>query len=145
MSSRMVRVVNVMLVLVFLGLCVACGGVQQAAARSKRMNEMKQLGLLYFNFSESHGGQPPKDIEEFQQAAAGDPDAMSVLNLIKSGQITFLYGARMQDMTQGTSNTILAHEATVPANGGIVLMADGSVKQMTAAEFQAAPKAQPKK
>jgi prepilin-type processing-associated H-X9-DG protein len=48
-------------------------------------------------------------------------------------------------MTQGTSNTILAHEANAQTNGGIVLMADGSVRQMTAAEFQAAPKAQPKK
>jgi hypothetical protein len=38
-------------------------------------------------------------------------------------------------------DTVLGYEKAVPEKGGHVVMQDGTVKQMTAAEFQAAPKA----
>jgi hypothetical protein len=36
---------------------------------------------------------------------------------------------------------VLGYEKDVPQSGGLVLMADGSVKHMTASEFTAAPTA----
>jgi hypothetical protein len=36
---------------------------------------------------------------------------------------------------------VVAYEKKVPTEGGHVLLQDGTVKQMTAAEFQSAPKA----
>ena len=45
------------------------------------------------------------------------------------------------DRTDAVLHVRLAHEADVAAKGGYVLMQDGTVKKMTAAEFQSAPKA----
>jgi hypothetical protein len=67
MKSRTVRIVNVVLVLVCLGLCVACGGVRQAAARSQRRRDEADRVLL--QLQRIHGGQPPKDADELMQAA----------------------------------------------------------------------------
>jgi hypothetical protein len=39
------------------------------------------------------------------------------------------------------ADKVLAYEKKVPTEGGAVLMQDGTVKQMTAEEFKAAPKA----
>lgn len=39
------------------------------------------------------------------------------------------------------SGAVLAYQKDVPASGGFVVMQDGSVKQMSADEFKAAPKA----
>jgi hypothetical protein len=142
MSSRTVRVVNVALVLVFLGLCVACGGVQQAAARSKRVNDMKMIGIAYYNFHDANN-KPPSNAQDLLTI---DPTVGPAVALIQSGEVIFIFDAKLSDMMQqGSSNVVLAYEAKAPNSGGVVLLGDGSVKQMTAAEFQAAPKAQPKK
>jgi hypothetical protein len=44
------------------------------------------------------------------------------------------------NLPAGPSGTVLGYEPKTPAEGGQVLMADGNVKDMTAAEFQAATK-----
>ena len=44
----------------------------------------------------------------------------------------------------GSGSTVLAYEKDVPTKGGLVLYGDGFVDNVTAAEFQAKPKAQPK-
>ena len=41
------------------------------------------------------------------------------------------------------SKGLLAYEAAVPEKGGAVLLADGTITTMTAAEFAAAPKPPP--
>jgi len=44
-------------------------------------------------------------------------------------------------VTTGSNTTVLAYQKDVPTKGGTVVMQDGSLKEMTAAEFAAAPKA----
>ncbi len=44
-------------------------------------------------------------------------------------------------MAAGTSNTMLGYASSLPSTGGLVLLADASVQQMTAAEFGNSPKA----
>jgi hypothetical protein len=41
------------------------------------------------------------------------------------------------------STSVLGYEATASTQGGLVLMADGAVKQMTVQEFSSATKASP--
>jgi hypothetical protein len=47
-------------------------------------------------------------------------------------------------MTAGTGNTVLGYEKDAPTKGGLVLMGDASVREMSADEFKNAPKATPK-
>lgn len=137
MSKRTIRLVNVGLLVAVAALCVACAG---AAAKQKRMNDLKQIGLAYHNFCDSNFGKAPTAPQDLINV---DPTAAPAIALLQNGEVVFIWGVKIQDMKQGTANTILAYEAGVPTNGGIVLMADGSVRQVTAAEFQQTPKAQP--
>ena len=58
------------------------------------------------------------------------------------GYVVFFYGVSPVQMPQGTSNTILAHELYADTNGlRLVLMGDGSVREMNAEQFAKAPKA----
>ena len=59
-----------------------------------------------------------------------------------------IYGVPLRDIPDppGTSKTIIAYEKDVPTKGGYVVMANGmTLRQMTAAEFQSAPKAKARK
>lgn len=57
---------------------------------------------------------------------------------IQDGSVQVFWGADLQP----DSKAILAYEKRVPESGGKVLLQDGeTVKEMTAQEFQAAPKA----
>jgi hypothetical protein len=142
MGTWTIRLVNVTLLLAVAALCLACGNVQQAAARSKRMDQIKQIGLLYHECLDANG-KAPAGVQDLAKMAQGDPDATAAVALVQSGQVVFIYNVKVTEMTQGASDTVLGYEAGVPAGGGFVLLGDGSVRQMTAAEFQAAPKAQP--
>ena len=59
---------------------------------------------------------------------------------IRKGDLVYLWGA---SLTQG-GTAVVAYEKKAPTEGGWVLLQDGTVKQMSASEFQAAPKASKK-
>jgi len=54
------------------------------------------------------------------------------------GNVVYSWG---KSISSSASDTILAHEKKVPESGGFVLMQDGTVKEMSAAEFGSAKKA----
>jgi len=131
--------------LVLAGLAVllavpGCGGMRQAAAKQHRMNDLKVVGLAYYNFVDAEAKAPtgPADLVKYMGGEAGGQ------RVISDGSFVFLYGVKPADMTQGSSLTVLGHDAAAPTAGGLVLLGDGSVKSVTAAEFQALAKAQPK-
>jgi hypothetical protein len=99
---------------------------------------MKQLGLAYHTF-ESDRNAAPKNLKELSPYYE---NSARITDLLQKGQVVFLYGVRPQQMTSGTSNTILAYEAVQDGNGvRVVLMGDGSVQELDEASFQKAPKA----
>lgn len=63
---------------------------------------------------------------------------------VKSGKIVVVWGAKMT-IEEGGGNVgtsdVVAYEKKVPAEGGLVLLQNGTVKQMTSDEFKSAPKA----
>jgi hypothetical protein len=61
---------------------------------------------------------------------------------IKSGDIEVVWGAVIAGEGGGGSDAVIAYEKKVPAEGGYVLLENGKIKEMKAAEFQSAPKAQ---
>jgi hypothetical protein len=63
---------------------------------------------------------------------------------VKSGDVVVIWGATVAGEGGGGSESVIAYEKTAPDSGGAVLMENGKVKQMTAAEFGSAPKARKK-
>ncbi|MFO0845097.1 MAG: hypothetical protein U0797_22365 [Gemmataceae bacterium] len=60
---------------------------------------------------------------------------------LKAGEIDIVWGARMGGEGGGGSEGVIAFEKKAPTEGGWVLLANGTVKQMPADAFKAAPKA----
>ena len=80
--------------------------------------------------------QPPTQLSDLtgEEFAGAYPEAVRGL---KEGTYVVVLG-----VSDKGSGTVLAYEKDAPTQGGVVLMADGTVKMMSAAEFQAAAKVQ---
>lgn len=107
--------------------------------RMKRSNDLKQLGQLYQQYQDAHA-QGPARAEDLAPLAAKDPARQAALQAVQSEHYVLLWGVNRSALPEGPSQTVLGYESAAPTAGGLVLMADGSVRAMTADEFQAAPK-----
>ena len=136
--SPLPRIVGVACGLAVLSCIVACGSLRQSAARQKTSNDLKQLGLAYHNFIDANKKGPANSAEWLSKA--GPEDAALIQQTGPGGKYTMFWGVQISKLPQGSNNTVLGHESTVPSQGGLVLMCDASVRQMTATEFAAAPK-----
>ncbi len=129
-----------------LGLCLSltgsAGAQLTAAERAKRTNDLKQLGLAFHNYNDTFKKGPAKaaDLGPFIE------NDKRLLGLLDNKDIVFQFGVSVAEMmADGLSNTVLAYDKDVPTKGGLVLMADASVKSMTAEEFKKAKLATSKK
>jgi hypothetical protein len=60
---------------------------------------------------------------------------------VQSGAVVVLWGASIQGEGDiGKNEVVVAYEKGVPTDGGHVLLSAGTVKKMTASDFNAAPK-----
>jgi hypothetical protein len=128
------------IVFVVCALTLGCGA---GALNAKNSNDLKVIGLAFHNFSDANTGKAPTKAEDLDPYLKDIPDASKAL---KDGKVVFLFGVSMMDILKSgtsTSETVLAYEKDVPAQGGLVLLADGSVRKMSAAEFKTAKKATP--
>ena len=113
------------------------GGGARAAADDVTTNDLKQIGLAYHN----HHDATNKGPANAKELAPYFENNKRLLDHLESKRIVFFYNVRITQMTEGTSNTILAYEKDVPTKGGLALFGDGSVRKLTADEFKKAPKA----
>jgi hypothetical protein len=77
---------------------------------------------------------PPRKPEDFDNYIDTMPTA---LTRIKEGEYVVAFGVGHAS-GPGAGSQILAYEKKAPAEGGAVLLRDGTVKQVTAAEFSSA-------
>lgn len=104
--------------------------VSPDAERRGRLKEVSELLAL-------HGEQKKKpparigDLRPFENASPGGYASL------RTGDIVPVWGA----LPDAGSTAVLAHEKKTPTEGGLVLLANGDVKEMTADEFKTAPKA----
>lgn len=97
-------------------------------------NDLKQIGLAYHNYVDTNTRAPAKADD-----LAGDlENSKKLLDHLKSKRIEFFWGVRPVEMTEGTSNTVLAYEKDVPTKGGFALYGDGTVRKLSAEEFKKA-------
>lgn len=97
-------------------------------------NDLKQLGLYYWQYDPLMEKGPARleDLRDLRR------DLPKVYQGIQDGVYVVYWGARR---VAARSDTVLAYVRDAPKVGGMVLMGDGSVQNMSAAEFNAAPKA----
>ena len=77
---------------------------------------------------------PPSKLSEMEPIEPMIPNASVA---IRMGSIVYYWGATYN--ADGTK--IVAHEKKAPTEGGLVLLENGTIKEQSAAEFAAAPKA----
>ncbi len=120
------------------------------------------LGVLTGCSSQPRGEVPPtftvlqevNDLLHASAGAAGRPAAKLAdldryqsmyprgYEAVKSGNVVVLWGAALKGEGQASrDDPVVAYEKGVPTDGGYVLLSAGTVKKMTPAEFNAAPKA----
>src|SRR5262249_28015580 len=82
-------------------------------ARSQAIltNQMKQIVLAYHNFWASNRNAAPTKIEDLAPYYENDA---KITALVKDGTVVVYWGAMIQKMTQGSSNTVLGYEKDVP-------------------------------
>jgi len=99
-----------------------------------RTNQLKQIGLAYHSYVDTNRKAPAK-IEDLAPFYENDA---KITAAVKDGTFVVIWNSTFQNMTAGTSNTILGYEKDAKEKGGLVLMADGSVKTLTDKQFKAA-------
>jgi hypothetical protein len=113
-------------------------GLARVWTEQETKNRFRQIGLAYHNYMDTFKKAPAKaaDLAPFYEKDAKITEALD------KGWIVFLYNVRPQQMTQGTSNTVVAYE-NEPDRLGMrwVLMGDASVSKASQQEFDKMPKA----
>jgi hypothetical protein len=93
----------------------------------------------------SYSGEFRKAPQKLSDLARYEPGYPLGFQALKSGDIEVVWGARMtiEEGSGGYSGTadVVAYQKQTPTGGGLVLLQNGDVKQMTAEEFKSAPKA----
>ena len=93
----------------------------------------------------SYCGENRKAPAKVADLARYEPGFPLGFQAVKSGDVVVVWGASITvdegGGSSGGSAEVVAHEKKVPTEGGLVLLQNGSVKEMTPAEFAATPKA----
>jgi hypothetical protein len=133
---RMVRIVAWCAVVAGLIYLSGCAESPQPPPPAEPAQALKELGEVY-KYLDYSKFPPPKNAAEFNQYQ----DAMmNAYQGVQNGDYVVAYGVGWST-APGASSQVLAYEKKVPTDGGAVLLRDGTVKQMTAAEFAVLPKA----
>jgi hypothetical protein len=112
-------------------LAVGCGG--SSSTLSPQHNALKEIHEMYGHYVKSQQKAPSQLSDLAKKEYEGIyPGAVAAL---KQGKYVVVWGVNSKD-----SGTVLAYEKDAPSKGGAVLMADGTVKDMTAEELKAAQK-----
>jgi hypothetical protein len=111
----------------------------EPGAQADKQNELQEVAEL-IRGTTGPGGKGPSKLNDFDRHRSASPRGYQA---VKSGEVVVLWGGGIQGEGEAAKGggEIAAYEKDVPTNGGYVLLTSGEVKKMTAAEFEAAPKA----
>jgi len=125
------KVFTLLLLAAMSALAAGCG---KGGADSGAKLERDALQDIYDCYTEyvKNNQRPPKQLADLKKSEVMHPLGVRVLT---EGTYVAVWGVTGKD-----AGTVLAYAKEAPAQGGAVLMADGSIKVMSAAEFQAATK-----
>lgn len=120
---------------VVLAAATGCGGSGQQAGNpagvtKESMAELKEM-VEHYQKQKKH---PPAKAADLSPMEPAFPDAV---RLLASGECAYAWGAGLEPGKQA----VLAYPKNAVDSGGPVLLQDGTIREMTAAEFASAPKA----
>jgi hypothetical protein len=118
-------------------LVAGCGGTSTAPVAPQAQPaeaSLNELGQLFQAFAQEKR-RPPKDLADL---ASISPEMPAAEISLREGKIVVLWGGAYT--TGPAGGAILAYEKGADTGGGLVLLQNGTVKSVSAAEFQAAPK-----
>jgi hypothetical protein len=127
---------HLLLLISLFSLVVACQGEPKPPPPPSAEQGLKEMVDIY-KYIEYSKFPPPRKLEEFDNYIDSMPNAYA---RIKTGDYVVAWGVG-RSTSPGAGEQILVFEKKSPTDGGAVLLRDGTVKQVTAAEFAAAPKA----
>ena len=110
--------------------CGGGGAPVAVATDAEFMTDVKEL-------LQEAGAQLKRAPAKQEEVSKLEPSHPGAVKRIKMGTIIVVWGVPIGTAGQG----VLAYEKTTADKGGPVLLEDGTIKTMTAAEFAAAPKA----
>ena len=122
-----------------LGLAAGCGSKSgPGAAGAAQVPVLQEVANLLR--AATADGRAPAKVGDLAKYSNGYPTAYQA---VQSGDVVVVWGAKMAG--EGDSGSaaadVIAYEKKVPTEGGWVLLQNGKVKEMTAADFASAPKA----
>jgi hypothetical protein len=120
-----------LLLLAFMLLPAYGCGRKSAPLVTMQQREFREIHELYFHFVKSQE-RPPKVLSDLTKEDYEKLYPMTVKDL-QDGKYLVVWGVDSKD-----AGTVLAYEKDAPDMGGAVLMANGTVKTMTADQFKAA-------
>jgi hypothetical protein len=125
-----------LLVTAFPLLLAGCAGEPPPPPPPSAEEGMKELVEVYryIEYSKLPLPRKPEDFNDYWDSMP------SAFERIKQGDYVVVYGVG-RSTAAGAANQILVYEKKAPTDGGVVLLRDGTIKQMTATEFAAALKA----
>lgn len=136
--TQQLRVLMVAL-LPFLGAVAGCSGPGGGTGeQAPQEGILQEVADLLRSGTQPNGRGPAKltDLDRVQSMYSRGYQA------IKSGAVVVIWGSGVKgEGAAATGGEVVAYEKDAATNGGYVLLSSGQVKTMTAAEFQAAPKA----
>ena len=116
-------------------------GTSNNSGPPSNADALNEVANMIREYAASHNNRPPSKASDL---AAYKNQYTIGANAIDAGDVIVLWGASVAGEGGGGSETIIAYEKSAPDSGGAVLLQNGTVKKMTAAEFNAAPKAKKK-
>jgi hypothetical protein len=116
------------------------GGIVRTANKQVVQNHMRQIGLAFHNFCDSHPGKGPAKPEDLLPFLENDA---KIKEAFEKGLYVLHWHKPITQMTQGTSKTIVASEKEPDAYGNrVVVLGDASPKTMNKAEYEKTLQAQ---
>jgi hypothetical protein len=113
-------------------LTCGCGDSKPAVSTTPNKDALAEIGQMMKSLADE-GKKPPAKMTELEPV---EPMLPMAGPLLRDGTLVYLWGTPYA----ANGDKVAAYEKKVPNEGGWVLLQNGTVKEMTAAEFAAAPK-----
>ena len=134
------RLKSLLLILALVGAPVAFAGCGGSGGRGGEVVDpdagIKGIFDAYQTYYRSHQQKSPTKLSDLTAKGMGVISEAGVA-AAKSGKFVIVFGIPLQGKGSGDPETVLAYEKEAPANGGRVIMADGALKTMSAANLSA--------